>query len=167
MRVRRNGYKSPKKPHSGPVQASARHLAAELLRNPVRAVQPVMRLQSEILCSLWPRKGGPRSGPPNQHWLSPLCGSKRESCTRCGPARAVRAADRRISTGLVGSRSDPTLGRAERAKKDTANQARALPARGPQRAFSMSRSRATATQPALVSRSAAGGPPGKISRQSP
>jgi hypothetical protein len=32
--------------------------------------------------------------------------------------------------------------------------------RGPRRAFSMSRSLATATQPALVSRSAAGGPPG-------
>ena len=32
--------------------------------------------------------------------------------------------------------------------------------RGPQRAVSMSRSRATATQPALVSRSAGGGPPG-------
>ena len=32
--------------------------------------------------------------------------------------------------------------------------------RGPQRAVSMSRSLATATQPALVSRSAGGGPPG-------
>src|SRR5712691_11072213 len=70
--------------------------------------------------------------------------------------RAVRGSGPPNQHWLVGSRSDPTLGARSAPKRCCQNQSRALPDRGPQRAFFMSRSLATATRPALVSRSAGG-----------